>query len=471
MKLKKLTLQGYKTFASKTEFLFDEGITAVVGPNGSGKSNIADALRWVLGEQSYGTLRGRRTVDMIFAGSQTRPRAGIAQATLTLDNADSWLPIDYSEVEISRRAFRSGENEYILNGQKVRLKDIMDLLATSGLSQRTYTMIGQGLIDQALSIRAEERRALFEEAAGINHYKIRRAETLRRLNETQHNLERVHDILAEIKPRLNSLRQQATRAQNYDQINRDLRNLLRIWYGFKWDQVRTEMRGVRAEALNAEREWRTSRRALLVQQQNVDDLQQRINHAQQRIGQLQEQREEVREQLEKAWRETAILQERREAIRRQLSDIELELPALEEQHTVAQEQLATATDDLTTAQGHLESMRNTLQTFRQSFQGQRAEIKTWQEDVGDVRGRTEYGAPSPGAGGGPVEPGKRAAARIRDRGKRRRQTGALGSGTTNANGRSGICAGKFAGLARAAPRFAAAAQHSNRRPKEVAQGS
>jgi chromosome segregation protein len=145
MKLKRLVLQGYKTFASKTEFLFDEGITAVVGPNGSGKSNVADALRWVLGEQSYSTLRGKRTTDMIFTGSQNRPRAGMAQAILTLDNSDGWLPIDYTEVEIGRRAHRSGENEYILNGQKVRLKDVLDLLATSGLAERTYTVIGQGL--------------------------------------------------------------------------------------------------------------------------------------------------------------------------------------------------------------------------------------------------------------------------------------------------------------------------------------
>ena len=129
MRLKRLLLQGYKTFATKTEFVFDDGITAVVGPNGSGKSNIADAVRWVLGEQSYSALRGKRTTDMIFAGSQSRARAGMAQAILTLDNSEGWLPIDYSEVEIGRRAYRSGENEYILNGQKVRLKDVLDLLA------------------------------------------------------------------------------------------------------------------------------------------------------------------------------------------------------------------------------------------------------------------------------------------------------------------------------------------------------
>ncbi|MGW8319593.1 MAG: AAA family ATPase, partial [Candidatus Promineifilaceae bacterium] len=185
MRLKRLSLQGYKTFATKTDFEFDEGITAIVGPNGSGKSNIADALRWVLGEQSYSTLRGKRTTDMIFAGSQKRSRSGMAQAILTLDNSDGWLPIEFAEVEIGRRAFRSGENEYVLNGQRVRLRDVGELLAKSGLAERTYTIIGQGLVDQALSLRAEERRALFEEAAGVSHYKTQRAEAIRRLQETE----------------------------------------------------------------------------------------------------------------------------------------------------------------------------------------------------------------------------------------------------------------------------------------------
>ena len=134
MRLKHLELQGYKTFASRTEFLFDGGITAIVGPNGSGKSNVADAIRWVLGEQSYRTLRGKRTEDMIFSGSAQRARLGMASASLTLDNADGWLPIDFAEVTITRRAFRSGENEYLLNGSRVRLRDINELLAKSGLA-------------------------------------------------------------------------------------------------------------------------------------------------------------------------------------------------------------------------------------------------------------------------------------------------------------------------------------------------
>src|SRR5512145_1361310 len=163
MRLKSLELHGYKTFAARTEFLFSEKVTAIVGPNGSGKSNVADSLRWVLGEQSFSLLRGKKTEDMIFAGSEHRPRASMASATITFDNSEGWLPIDFTEVAITRRAYRDGENEYLLNGQRVRLRDVSELLAKSGLAERTYTIIGQGLGDTALSLKADERRRLFEE--------------------------------------------------------------------------------------------------------------------------------------------------------------------------------------------------------------------------------------------------------------------------------------------------------------------
>ena len=173
LRLKSLELQGYKTFAGKTTFEFAEGITAIVGPNGSGKSNIADALRWVLGEQSYSLLRAKKTEDMIFAGSEQRARAGMASASITFDNADNWLPVDFSEVALARRAYRDSGNEYLLNSQRVRLKDVNELLAQSGLSERTYTIIGQGLVDASLALKADDRRRLFEEAAGIGLYRSR----------------------------------------------------------------------------------------------------------------------------------------------------------------------------------------------------------------------------------------------------------------------------------------------------------
>ena len=144
MRFKQLQLHGYKSFANKTDFVFDGGVTAIIGPNGSGKSNIADGVRWVLGEQSFNLLRGKKTEDMIFSGSDQRARLGMAEVTLTLDNTDGSLPVDFSEVSVTRRAYRSGENEYLINGNRVRLKDITELLGRSGLGRRTYTVIGQG---------------------------------------------------------------------------------------------------------------------------------------------------------------------------------------------------------------------------------------------------------------------------------------------------------------------------------------
>lgn len=381
MKIKRLTLQGYKTFASKTEFIFDEGITAIVGPNGSGKSNIADALRWVLGEQSYSTLRGKRTTDMIFAGSQRRARAGMAHVVVTLDNAGGWLPIDYTEVEIGRRAYRTGENEYTLNGQRVRLKDVTELLATSGLAERTYTVIGQGLIDRALSLKSDERRALFEEAAGINHYKNRRAETLRRLKDTQHNLERVHDILNEIRPRLTSLKRQATRAQNYEQILADLRHLLKIWYGHRWEQAKKGLRQSKQQAEQAEEAWKTERRKVRVQQENIDDLRRRINQRESRLAEVRAEQDSLRTELEKARREVAILQERQTAVTQQLHDITADLPTQEAQRKVAQSELEMATGELQTAQAELNKAQTAWQQFNETFAEQAKAIKHWQAEI------------------------------------------------------------------------------------------
>jgi chromosome segregation protein len=246
--LKRLQLHGYKTFASRTEFIFDAGITAIVGPNGSGKSNVADALRWVLGEQSYSSLRGKRTEDMIFSGSEQRARVGMASVSLVFDNAAGWLPIDFSEVEIGRRAYRSGENEYSLNGNRVRLRDLAELLGSSGLSERTYTAIGQGLIDQALSQRPEERRKLFEEAAGITVHQSKREQAAQRLAEASTNLTRARDIISELTPRLRYLKGQARRAQEYQQLKADLDAHLRTWYGYRWQRALRELAAAKDRA-------------------------------------------------------------------------------------------------------------------------------------------------------------------------------------------------------------------------------
>src|SRR5512142_2686895 len=252
LRLKSLDLHGYKTFATRTAFEFAGGITAIVGPNGSGKSNIADALRWVLGEQSYSLLRGKKTEDMIFAGSEHRPRSGMASAEIMFDNSANWLPVDFAEVGITRRAYRDGHNDYLLNGQHVRLRDMNELLAASGLSERTYTIVGQGLVDASLALKADERRRLFEEAAGVGLYRVRREEAIKRLETTQRNLERVQDILAELEPRLKTLERQARRAKEYGAAQADLRAILREWYGYHWHKGQQQLQDAQVQAKSAQ---------------------------------------------------------------------------------------------------------------------------------------------------------------------------------------------------------------------------
>ena len=314
LRLKSLELQGYKTFASKTAFEFAEGITAIVGPNGSGKSNIADSLRWVLGEQSYGLLRAKKTEDMIFNGSEARPRAGMASATVVFDNSNGWLPVDFSEVAMTRRAYRDGRNDYLLNGQHVRLKDLIELLAQSGLSERTYTILGQGLVDASLALKADERRRLFEDAAGIGLYRSRRDEALKRLETTKRNLERVLDILAELEPRLKSLERQAKRTQDYLQVQADLKLLLREWYGYHWHTSQRELSDVRVIARNQEvklAEARESYQNLLsgfsASRSHLAELRARLSGWNRQSAQLLVQRESIS-------RELAVLDERRRAL-------------------------------------------------------------------------------------------------------------------------------------------------------------
>ena len=215
MILKKLEIYGFKSFADRIYMKFDRGITAIVGPNGSGKSNIADAVRWVLGEQSVKSLRGSRMEDIIFSGTETRKSLGFAEVTLTLDNTDGALPLEYAEVTITRRVFRSGESEYYINRSACRLKDIVELFMDTGVGKEGYSIIGQGRIDEILSTRSEDRRYIFEEAAGIVKYKARREEAEKKLAKTQDNLLRAEDILSELEQQLQPLEEQSRTAREY----------------------------------------------------------------------------------------------------------------------------------------------------------------------------------------------------------------------------------------------------------------
>ena len=223
MFLKSLEIRGFKSFADKTELRFKGGVTAVVGPNGSGKSNVSDSVRWVLGEQSVKNLRGGRMEDVIFSGTQFRKPLGLAQVSLTLDNSDGTLSTDYNEVTVTRRIFRSGETEYLINNQKCRLKDITELFMDTGIGKEGYSIIGQGKIDAILSGKPEDRRALLEEAAGIVKYKSRKEEAEKRLDNTDSNLVRIRDIIATYEERLEPLKVEKEKAEKYKVLAEELK--------------------------------------------------------------------------------------------------------------------------------------------------------------------------------------------------------------------------------------------------------
>ncbi len=215
MYLKQIDLQGFKSFPEKIKLEFTPGVTAVVGPNGSGKSNISDAIRWVLGEQRAKNLRGDKMEDVIFIGTETRKALGFAEVAITIDNQDEKLPIEYTEVKIARRVFRSGESEYRINGTQCRLKDVQELFMDTGIGREGYSIISQGQIDRMLNAKGEDRRKIFEEATGIVKYKMRRQDSLNKLEKEQQNLIRVNDIITELELQLEPLKKQSEVAKEY----------------------------------------------------------------------------------------------------------------------------------------------------------------------------------------------------------------------------------------------------------------
>lgn len=225
MYLKRLELQGFKSFADKTILELMPGITTVIGPNGSGKSNISDAIRWVLGEQSMKSLRGTKSLDIIFAGTQNRKSLGFAEASLVFDNSDGALPIEYTEVTVTRKIYRSGETGYYINKVPCRLKDVLELFMDTGIGKDGYSIIGQGKIDEILSNKSEDRRHIFEEAAGIVKYRTRKQESEKKLEHTKLNLLRINDILAEIEGNLEPLQMQADKAKKYLNLREELKNI------------------------------------------------------------------------------------------------------------------------------------------------------------------------------------------------------------------------------------------------------
>jgi chromosome segregation protein len=389
LRLKSLELQGYKTFASKTTFEFAGGITAIVGPNGSGKSNIADSLRWVLGEQSYTLLRGKKTEDMIFNGSEHRPRGSMASAHIVFDNTTGWLPVDYTEVGMTRRAYRDGHNEYLLNDQHVRLRDLNELLAASGLSERTYTILGQGLVDASLALKADERRRLFEEAAGVGLYRVRREDALKRLENTARNLERVLDIMSELEPRLRSLERQAKRAIEYTRAQADLKVTLREWYGYHWHHAQKELTDAREVVKTQEVRVREAREIHTRTQAEYNTFRERLTGLRAQLNAWHRQSAELHNQREEASRGLAVLEERQRSLLSAQSSVLADKNRSSDEEQIARERLAEAEQEVVRLLTEYEEAQKQFAVAQQALQTQQAERASVEEQLRSARAEIE----------------------------------------------------------------------------------
>ncbi len=310
MFLKSLEVRGFKSFADKIDLKFKKGITAVVGPNGSGKSNISDSVRWVLGEQSIKTLRGGKMEDVIFAGTQFRKPVGLAQVSLTLDNSEGELPIEYNEVTVTRRIFRSGETEYLLNGTKCRLKDITNLFMDTGIGKEGYSLIGQGKIEAILSGKPEERRSLLEEAAGIVKYKSRKEEAEKKLQNTDNNLIRIRDILSTYEERLGPLENERNKAIKYREISTDLKVKevsLIVYYISNMEEILNEFN---KEIEDKQFKLNLKKEKLLDEKRNVEKLKENIESIEKKNEEARKVYYEKKEKISNSLNEIKIFKER-----------------------------------------------------------------------------------------------------------------------------------------------------------------
>ncbi|KKI92576.1 chromosome segregation protein SMC [Bacillus sp. SA1-12] len=364
MFLKRLDIVGFKSFAERVTVDFVKGVTAVVGPNGSGKSNITDGIRWVLGEQSAKSLRGAKMEDIIFAGSDSRKGLNVAEVTLTLDNEDHFLPIDYHEVSVTRRVFRSGESEFYINKQSCRLKDIVDLFMDSGLGKEAFSIISQGKVEEILSSKAEERRSIFEEAAGVLKYKSRKKKAEYKLAETQENLNRVQDILYELESQVEPLKIQASIAKDYLQKKEELEQIEVALTVYEIEELHQKYEALAksvdegkdhelklcATMQKKEAEVEKMRDHLTALDESINDLQQVLLLASEELEKLEGRKEVLKERKKNAHQNKAQLEKLIEELNDRVSQLKREKKEQEEFLLTYKNELQTIQDQLTEKQ-------------------------------------------------------------------------------------------------------------------------
>lgn len=382
MHLKRIEIYGFKSFADMTALEIAPGITAVVGPNGSGKSNIVDAIRWVLGEQSSKSLRGAKMEDVIFAGSQSRKPLNYSEVSLTLDNTDRTLPLDFAEVTLTRRLDRSGESHYAINRQPCRLKDITDLLMDTGLGKEAYSIIGQGRIDEILSNRPEDRRGIFEETAGIVRYRVRRREAEKHLAETEQNIARINDILHELGQQLIPLKQQAEVARQYKAYRQQLEKievslyLSRIeqaheaWQEAKHalDELEHAVHVGRQRLALAEEQWTALRQRQQALETDMDHLQQERLKAAEEKKRLDGQRDVLHERCRQLAVQIRQAQASREKAAQQQAELEQRIVQYRETVEEKEREYEAAARQLAEAEGRLRQSSQTVSAQREQME-------------------------------------------------------------------------------------------------------
>ncbi len=395
MYLQRLDITGFKSFAQKTTLTFDRGIVSIVGPNGSGKSNAADAIRWVLGEQSMKLLRGKKSEDIIFSGSSQKARLGMAEVSLTLENGDRQMPVDYGEVVITRRMDRAGQGEYLLNKQPVRLQDVQLLLAKSNFAQRTYSVIGQGMIDHVLVASPAERKQFFDEAAGVRQFQIKREQAMHKLEQTKENLGQAQLLLNEIEPRLRTLTRQVRRLERRGAIEEELRTVQQQYYTQRSVALQQQLGELEATLRTQQERRREHEEDLAALQQELEGLekertrQEVFQSLQGEYGRGLEQKNAVLkelamlegvEELEAAQRgelNVVWLQNRSRELERSRAELQEEITTLEREHGRVQHNLAQHGK-------RLAAVRAKLATLERSFEDIRTRTGSGQSDVASI---------------------------------------------------------------------------------------
>ncbi|MCU9612138.1 chromosome segregation protein SMC [Caldibacillus lycopersici] len=374
MFLKRIDIVGFKSFAERMTIDFVQGVTAVVGPNGSGKSNIIDAIRWVLGEQSAKSLRGGKMEDIIFAGSDSRKALNFAEVALTLDNEDHFLPIDYNEVCITRRVYRSGESEFFINKQTCRLKDIVELLMDSGLGREAFSIISQGKVEEILNSKAEERRTIFEEAAGVLKYKTRKKKAEGKLEETEDNLNRVRDILHELEGQIEPLKQQASIAKDYMQKKEDLEQFEVSLLVYEIEQLHEKWEKLKAElAAHKDKEIELSS-TLQSKEAQIHDMRDKIAALDDSIDQLQHVLLVTSEELEKLEGKKELLKERKKNAAQNRFQLEKAIEDGKQKVFVLEKEIATLTSDKI-------ALEESIQKERTSLKEKQSQLEYFAEDI------------------------------------------------------------------------------------------